>query len=93
MSDTRQVEATTVNTGATSTALMSSTAMEASDGNDEGAGLLFTALYGLKLDDVEDGSEQAEQIKAQYSALARSTCLSVRNEVRKWKKEGTLDYE
>lgn len=62
-----------------------------SDGGGE-VELLFTAFYGLKLDDVENVSEKAEQIKAQYTALARNTCLSVRDNVRKWKQEGTLDY-
>ena len=60
---------------------------------DEDVGLLFMAFYGLKLDTIEDGSEEAKQMKAQYTAMARNTCLSVRDKVRTWKEEGTLDYE
>jgi Domain of unknown function (DUF1857) len=86
------VEATNVGTGATSTALMSVTPTGASPDGDGDVELLFTAFYGLKLDDVENMSEKAEQIKVQYTALARNTCLSVRDNIRKWKQEGTLDY-
>lgn len=52
--------------------------------------LFLTAAYELWLDGVEEGSKQAEDIRVQYTALARGATKDAVQTFRRWKKEGTI---
>ncbi|KAF4335430.1 hypothetical protein FBEOM_10718 [Fusarium beomiforme] len=82
------VEAKTITTGAKSTFLLShGTAEKQEDGRPE---LFLTALYELKLNNVEPGTQAAKDIEVDYTALARGACENAVKDIRKWKTEGKL---
>ena len=58
----------------------------AADGEDESS-LYLTAMYELKLADIEPGSPQAKEIETNYTALARGTCRDSVEKIRRWKEE------
>ncbi|KAF5243267.1 hypothetical protein FANTH_8276 [Fusarium anthophilum] len=82
------VEAKTVTTGAKSTFLLSHGTVEKQD--NERPELFLTAMYELKLDSVEPGTQAAKDIELNYTALARGACENAVKDIRKWKTEGKL---
>lgn len=78
--------ATTVDTGARSTFLLS---YGAGDGEDESK-LFLTAMYELKLANIVPGSKDARDIEANYTELARGACHDAVAKIRVWKQEGKL---
>ena len=48
-------------------------------------------MYELKLTDVEPGTQKAEEIKANYTTLAKGACRSGVEKIRQWKMEGKLE--
>ena len=78
--------ATTVETGARSTFLLSYGAGEGEAESD----LYVTAMYELKLANVERGSTQAKDIEVNYTALARGACVDCVRKIRGWKVAGKL---
>lgn len=81
-----KVLATTVDTGAKSTFLLS---YGAGDGENE-SNLYLTAMYELKLADILSGSPQGKEIEVNYTALARGACRDAVEKIRSWKEEGKL---
>ncbi|CVK98969.1 uncharacterized protein FMAN_08340 [Fusarium mangiferae] len=82
------VQAKTVTTGATSTFLLSHGTTGQQD--NERPVLFLTAMYELKLDNVEPGTQAARDIEVNYTALARGACENAVKDIRKWKTEGKL---
>ncbi|CAD6564775.1 MAG: hypothetical protein ASARMPREDX12_004429 [Alectoria sarmentosa] len=79
--DKLHVMSMTVDTGAKSTFLLS---YGAGDGEDE-SNLYLTAMYELKLADIEPESPRAKEIEANYTALARGACRDAVEKIRSWK--------
>ena len=52
--------------------------------------LYFTASYELKVPGVEPGSERAEEVRKEYTELARKAARDGVNSVRGWKREDKL---
>jgi hypothetical protein len=51
----------------------------------------LTALYQLKVDNVEPGSEAAEEMGDKYTELARGACSDAVKTFRRWKTEGRVE--
>jgi hypothetical protein len=51
----------------------------------------LTGLYELKVDNVEPGSEAAEEMRDKYTQLARGASSDAVKTFRRWKTEGKLD--
>ena len=66
-------------TGANSDWILSYSAV---DGEDESS-LYLTAMYELKLADIEPGSPQAKEIETNYTALARGACRDSVEKIRR----------
>ena len=79
------MESCTVDTGAKSTFLLSY-----STENEAEPQLYLTAMYELWLDNVEPGSQAAQDIEVNYTALAKGACKDAVNSIRTWKTEGKL---
>ena len=62
----------------------------AADGEDDSS-LYLTAMYELKLTNIEKGSLQAKEIETNYTALARGACRDSVEKIRKWKEDGKLE--
>ncbi len=77
-----QVQATTIDTGAKTTWLLSHGA-----GTDE---LYLTGMYELKLSGVRPGTEEADKIDKEYRELAKEACKGGLDKIRRWKEEGRL---
>jgi hypothetical protein len=82
-----QTEATTTDTGARSTMLLSHGGRESDSPTD----LYLTAIYELHVPDVEPGSEHASEIEKNYSLLAQGAARTVVERIREWKIKGTID--
>ena len=52
--------------------------------------LYLTAMYELKLANVEPGSAKAQEIEVNYTALARGACRDSVEKIRGWKEAGKL---
>lgn len=61
---------------------------QSSDGADD---LFLTAIYELKMPEVEPGSAKASEVETNYTALARGAANSVVQKVREWKVDDKLD--
>jgi hypothetical protein len=81
------VEAITVDTGARSTFLFASGAGDKHNEID----LFLTAAYELKLQHVMAGTQEARDIEANYTELARGACRGAVDKIRQWKVEGKLE--
>ena len=53
--------------------------------------LYLTAMYELRLADIEPGSPQAKEIETNYTALARGACRDSVEKTRRWKEDGKLE--
>jgi hypothetical protein len=82
-----QTEATTVDSGAKSTMVISRGGHE----RDEPHTLYLTAIYELHVPDVVPGSNRAQEIERDYSQLAKGAANTVVEKIRKWKVEGDLE--
>lgn len=88
--DTIQVEATTVDTGAKSTFLCSS-GIGDGVGKDDKPEVYLTAIYELKLSNVQENTQEARDIERNYRLLAKEACRSAGEKIRGWKAEGKLE--
>lgn len=61
----------------------------AEDGNTE-IDLFLTAMYELKLNNIQPGTKEAKDIETNYTALARGACRSAVENIRLWKVQGKL---
>lgn len=61
----------------------------ADDGHNE-TDLFLTASYELKLHHVMAGTQEARDIEANYTALARGACRGAVDTIRQWKVMGKL---
>ena len=75
-------------TGANSDWILS---YSAAAGEDDSS-LYLTAMYELKLADIEPGSPQAKSIETNYTALARGACRDSVEKIRRWKEDGKLEH-
>ncbi|KAJ5940502.1 hypothetical protein N7516_000670 [Penicillium verrucosum] len=81
------VEATTTDTGAKSTMLLSY-------GGAPGEGeltLFLTAMYELRVEGVIPGSPEANAIETNYAQLAKGAAITAVEKIRLWKVEDRLD--
>lgn len=83
-----QVEATTSSSGAKTTWMV---ARDASKGSNEDFDILMVAIYELKMSNVTPGSEEAEKITRDYTALAHKACQEGVETIREWKRQGRLE--
>ncbi|CZT21190.1 uncharacterized protein RCC_07052 [Ramularia collo-cygni] len=82
------VEAITTASGAKTTWFVS---RDGSPGSNEDTDIVLNAVYELKMSDVTPGSDQANQITRDYSALALKACRDGIETIREWKRQGRLE--
>lgn len=83
-----QVEATTLSSGAKTTWMVS---RDASEGANEDSDIFMVAIYELKMSNITPGSEEAEKITRDYTALAHKACQEGVETIRVWKRQGRLE--
>lgn len=81
-----QVEATTIDSGARTTMILSYGAAEDETEKD----LYLTAFYELRMPDIRPGTAEARDIEVRYSALARGAARTTIETIRKFKVDGIL---
>lgn len=86
-----QVEATTTSSGATTIFGMSQGTEDRGPDGGEPPSIYFTGVYELWIDGVQDGTKEADEVRAKYGALARGATQDGVKTFRRWKEEGKLD--
>ncbi|KAJ5107503.1 hypothetical protein N7456_004178 [Penicillium angulare] len=81
------VEATTTDSGAKSTMLVSYGGAPDQGEQD----LYLTAMYELRVNGVETGSTEAKAMETNYAQLAKGAALTAVERIRLWKVEDRLD--
>jgi hypothetical protein len=64
---------------------------DASKGANEDTDIFMVAVYELKMSNITPGSEEAEKITKDYTALAHKACQEGVETIRGWKRQGRLD--
>ncbi|EHK22125.1 uncharacterized protein TRIVIDRAFT_216138 [Trichoderma virens Gv29-8] len=88
IADKLHVAATTLDTGAKTTFLVSyqPNAVVSPDSTD----VSFTVIYELKLAGVQPGSDKAKEIERDYPELARKACVDTIEQIRESKVDGRM---